>query len=101
MRYDVISADCHVDLCWLPPELFVENAAADLRSRMPYVTEGPTGRVWTTKRPTHPIDAAIAEVKRVAKRGVLRGLDIAATSLLICSMIGRGVPAGAIRACAA
>ena len=27
--------------------------------------------------PNHPIDAAIAEVERVAKRGVLRGLDIA------------------------
>ena len=22
MHYDGISADCHVDLCWLPPDLF-------------------------------------------------------------------------------
>jgi hypothetical protein len=26
MKYDVISADCHVDLIWLPPELFTDNA---------------------------------------------------------------------------
>jgi predicted TIM-barrel fold metal-dependent hydrolase len=50
MRYEVISADCHVDLCWLPPELFTENASAALRSRMPYVTDGPNGRCWTTKK---------------------------------------------------
>src|SRR5512134_2993269 len=50
MRYDVISADCHVDLCWLPPKLFTENASAAMRSRMPYVADGPGGRRWTTKK---------------------------------------------------
>ena len=50
MRYDRISADCHVDLCWLPPDLFTTNASAALRDRMPYVTDGPKGRMWTTKR---------------------------------------------------
>ena len=25
MKYDVISADCHVDLIWLPPDLFIER----------------------------------------------------------------------------
>ena len=34
MRYEVISADCHVDLCWLPPELFTENASPVLRDRI-------------------------------------------------------------------
>ncbi len=28
MKYDVISADCHVDLIWLPPDLFTANAPA-------------------------------------------------------------------------
>ncbi len=50
MRYDVISADCHVDLCWLPPKLFTENASAAMRSRMPYVADGPGSRRWTTKK---------------------------------------------------
>ena len=50
MRYEVISADCHVDLCWLPPKLFTENASAAMRSRMPYVADGPNGRRWTTKK---------------------------------------------------
>jgi len=49
MQYEMISADCHVDLCWLPPELFTVNASAGLRDRMPYVTDGPKGSVWVTK----------------------------------------------------
>src|SRR5260370_113604 len=50
MRYDVISADCHIDLCWLPPDLFASNASAAMRDRMPFVSDGPTGPRWTTKR---------------------------------------------------
>ena len=50
MHYEMISADCHVDLCWLPPDLFTSNAAPELRERMPYVTDGPTGPVWVTKK---------------------------------------------------
>ena len=50
MRYEIISADCHIDLCWLPPDLFVTSASSEWRDRMPYVTEGPKGPVWTTKK---------------------------------------------------
>jgi len=50
MRYEMISADCHLDLCWLPPDLFVANASAAMRDRMPHVIDGPKGKVWVTKR---------------------------------------------------
>jgi uncharacterized protein len=50
MRYTRISADCHVDLCWLPPDLFTSSASAAVKDRMPYVTEGPKGPVWVTKK---------------------------------------------------
>ena len=50
MRYTRISADCHVDLCWLPPDLFTSNASAAMKDRMPYVTDGPKGPVWVTKK---------------------------------------------------
>ncbi len=43
MEYQVISADCHIDLIWLPPDLFTGNASAALRDRMPYVTDGVKG----------------------------------------------------------
>ena len=50
MHYERISADCHLDLCWLPPDLFTSRATAALRDRMPYVTEGPKGPMWVTKK---------------------------------------------------
>jgi len=49
MKYDVISADCHVDLIWLPPDLFTANAPAAVKERMPYVADGPRGKEWVTK----------------------------------------------------
>jgi predicted TIM-barrel fold metal-dependent hydrolase len=50
MRYTRISADCHIDLGWLPPDLFVANATAAMRERMPYVTDGPKGPTWMTRK---------------------------------------------------
>jgi uncharacterized protein len=50
MTYDVISADCHIDLIWLPPDLFTANAPAAIKDRMPYVTDGERGKEWVTKK---------------------------------------------------
>ena len=49
MRYTRISADCHIDLPWMPPDLFTSNASPALKERMPYVTDGPDGPYWTCK----------------------------------------------------
>ncbi len=49
MKYDFISADCHVDLIWLPPDLFTANAPEALKERMPYVVEGRKGLQWVAK----------------------------------------------------
>ena len=50
MRYEMISADCHIDLCWLPPDLFMNGASSAWKERMPYVEQGPKGPFWTTKK---------------------------------------------------
>ena len=50
MKYDVISADGHVDLIWLPPDLFTANAPAALKERMPYVENGPDGPHWVSRK---------------------------------------------------
>jgi predicted TIM-barrel fold metal-dependent hydrolase len=49
VRYTRISADCHIDFPWIPPDLFTANASAAMRDRMPYVREGADGPYWTTK----------------------------------------------------
>ena len=49
MDYTRISADCHIDMPWIPPDLFTANASAALRDRMPFVTDGPDGPCWVAK----------------------------------------------------
>ena len=49
MHYNRISADCHLDLIWLPPDLFVSEAPSGLKERMPYVEDGPDGPRWVAK----------------------------------------------------
>ena len=35
MQYKMSSADRHVDLIWLPPDLFTSNALGALKDRLP------------------------------------------------------------------
>ena len=49
MQYKRISADCHLDMIWLPPDLFTSQAPRDLKDRMPFVAEGPNGKEWVAK----------------------------------------------------
>src|SRR5687768_830361 len=49
MEYRCISADCHIDLAWLPHDLFVSNASSSMKDRMPYVSQEPAGLKWVTK----------------------------------------------------
>ena len=49
MPYSRISADCHIDMPWMPNDLFTSNASAKLKDRMPYVVDGPDGPHWTCK----------------------------------------------------
>ncbi|HVC55414.1 MAG TPA: amidohydrolase family protein [Stellaceae bacterium] len=83
MKYDVISADCHVDLIWLPPDLFTQNAAAAVRDRMPYVIDGPRGREWVTKSgASFGLDAGMGSAGRQYVPGVIHRSDrMASTGL--------------------
>jgi predicted TIM-barrel fold metal-dependent hydrolase len=49
MQYRRISADCHLDMPWMPPDLFVSQARRELKDRMPYVADGPDGPQWVAK----------------------------------------------------
>ena len=39
MDYRVISGDSHIDLTWLPGDLFAENAPAEWKDQVPRVVE--------------------------------------------------------------
>lgn len=46
MAHRLISGDSHMDLSWLPPDLFVSNAPARLQDWMPRVDETSEGKTW-------------------------------------------------------
>jgi hypothetical protein len=46
MEYKVISGDGHIDLRWLPHDLFVSHAPAQWKDQVPHVRDTPTGKHW-------------------------------------------------------
>ena len=46
MGYNIISGDSHIDLRFMPEELFVANASAGMVDKMPHVVETGKGRRW-------------------------------------------------------
>ena len=45
----VISGDCHIDIPWLPADLFTSKSPAHLRDLMPHVMETGEGPQWFTE----------------------------------------------------
>jgi uncharacterized protein len=45
-----ISADGHLDLSWLPPDIFIANSSAAVREFMPHVADGKDGPTWMNER---------------------------------------------------
>ncbi len=52
LNHPVISADGHIDLPCLPEKLFVENAPARLKDKMPRVVDSPEGKIWVSHQGT-------------------------------------------------
>ncbi|HYS18514.1 MAG TPA: amidohydrolase family protein, partial [Candidatus Binatia bacterium] len=46
MSYRIISADCHIDMTWMPGDLWVKNAPAKFRDRVPQVRQTDDGPRW-------------------------------------------------------
>lgn len=49
MQYNRISADCHLDLPWMPPDLFTSMASKEMKDRMPFVAETDDGPKWMAR----------------------------------------------------
>ena len=46
-KQQALSADSHVDLPWIPEDMFKEAAPNELRDRVPTLIETPDGLQWT------------------------------------------------------
>src|SRR5262245_12288735 len=48
-KHNVISADGHIDFTWLPGDLFVREAPAAFRERVPQLIDRPDGPTWVVQ----------------------------------------------------
>lgn len=46
MQYRTISADGHIDMAWMPSDIFVDNAPEKWKKRVPHVEETENGPRW-------------------------------------------------------
>ena len=46
MEYKLILGDSHIDMTWMPEDVFVENAPAKFRDTVPRVVETDSGPHW-------------------------------------------------------
>jgi predicted TIM-barrel fold metal-dependent hydrolase len=46
MEYRVISADCHIDMTWMPGDLWINSAPARWKEQVPQVRQTPDGPRW-------------------------------------------------------
>ena len=77
MEYKVISGDGHVDLRWLPHDLFTTNAPAKWKEQVPRVMDTPDGEKWFAEGKDltkHPIGGGGAKVDP-PKRGFAKRID--------------------------
>jgi predicted TIM-barrel fold metal-dependent hydrolase len=77
MEYNLISGDGHIDVKWLPPDLFLSNAPAKWKEQVPQVVETKEGKRWFAEGKDltrHPFGEFVADMQP-PQRGVSRHID--------------------------
>ncbi len=75
MEYNVISADSHIDMTWMPGNLFADNAPADLADIAPKVVETDDGPKWFAEGVELGVAGGLGFSFTPPKRGVAKQLD--------------------------
>jgi predicted TIM-barrel fold metal-dependent hydrolase len=75
MDYRIISADSHIDMTWLPGELFVSQAPARWKDQVPKVVETPEGPRWVAEDKILGVVGGLGHGFTPPKRGVSHRTD--------------------------
>lgn len=93
MQQRLISADGHIDLNWLPHDLFVSNAPPDLKERMPHVLDGNDGPTWVTKAgAVFGLSKGVGPTGRKYTPGKLKRVDAMESNTGLFSDGAKGIP---------
>ena len=75
MQYNVISGDSHVDMTWMPGDLWVSQAPAKFRAVAPHVVETDEGLKWTAEGKTLGVFGGSSFGFGKAQRGASKRID--------------------------
>ena len=75
MEYNVISGDSHIDMTWMPGDLWVDRAPPEFRSLAPRVIETPEGLHWEVEGKRMGVFGGTSFTFGVAARGQSKRLD--------------------------
>jgi predicted TIM-barrel fold metal-dependent hydrolase len=75
LEYKLVSGDSHIDLSWLPGDLFVKEGPNKLRNMLPKVVESDDGLVWTAEGKTLGRPQAAGHGFGAPVRGMRRRVD--------------------------
>ena len=75
MRYNVISGDSHIDMTWMPGDLWVDRAPAELKPIAPRVVESHEGLHWEAEGKRLGVFGGTSFTFGAATRGQSKRLD--------------------------
>ena len=75
MEYNLVSGDSHVDLSWLPGDLFVENAPEALKDKVPRIEETDEGPRWIAEGRVLGVANAAGHGFSAPVRGMRKRID--------------------------
>ena len=75
MQYNVISGDSHVDMTWMPGDLWVSQAPARFQAVAPHVVETDEGLKWTAEGKTLGVFGGSSFGFGKAQRGASKRID--------------------------
>ena len=75
MRYNVISGDSHIDMTWMPGDLWVDRAPAEFKPIAPRVVESNEGLHWEAEGKRLGVFGGTSFTFGAATRGQSKRLD--------------------------
>ena len=75
MEYRIISADSHVDMTWLPGDLFFKSAPASWKDQVPKVVETAKGLRWVAEGKELGVVGGVSHGFTPPKRGESKRID--------------------------
>jgi len=75
MHYRIMSADGHIDMTWMPDDLWIDRAPAKWREHVPEVRQTPAGPRWCAEGKELGVSGGLGFGFNPVERGYSKHVD--------------------------